>query len=106
MPKGNQVPGLPINDEASRQFICAHVFDTLDTATRNMSIEEAGKLGEALCEEIDHVASMIERERRWVKLVTLLSKLGNGGALPTTQESQTIIALWKRQGLDESLLSS
>lgn len=103
MPKGNQSPGLPINDEAARQFICAHVFDTLDTATRNMSIKEAGKLGEALCEEIDHVASMIERERRWVKLVGLLIKPHNGLMLSDI-ELKTANLLCKRQGLDPVFL--
>lgn len=94
MPKGNQIPGLPINEEAARQFICAHVFDTFDTATRDMSIEEAGKLGEALVEEIEHTAAMLDRERRWVKLVNLLSKDDW-----TASESEAVKLLRVRQGL-------
>jgi len=103
MPKGNQIPGLPINDEAVRQFLCAHVFDTLDTATRSMDIETSAKLAEALIHEIEHSLAIVDREKRWVRLTGLLIKPHNNEYL---SEAEVVEAnnLCRRQGLDPALL--
>lgn len=94
MPKGNQIPGLPINEEAARQFLCAHVFDTLDTATRSMDIETAGALAEALVHEIEHSLAIVEREKRWKTLIQLLTKQN-----PTATDLERIRLLRIRQGV-------
>lgn len=94
MPKGNQIPGLPINEEAARQFLCQHVFETLDTATRSMDIETAGALGEAIVHEIEHSLAIVEREKRWKTLVQLLSKQNS-----TAADLERIRLLCIRQGV-------